>query len=582
MKTPMNARMKTLLTASGVAALTVAAAALTSAAAAFPDSRIEAQLRPDFGLLLHPPVHHHYRPWGGHGWWAPPPPPPGRFWSGDRNVAVVDCSTAPPDAAQWALDSLVPGGTLILHTQNDRACVGGLVIHKPVTIQGDARLSYSDIRPEDINAPATLKAVPGRPCIAISVGSIVGRNNARDPGFNSDDPVPNARPTDSSVVLRALVLDGGEGGPDSCIFAENSNVRIERSVVRYAGERAAVYLAGGSLSTRDRVYFSTGDQGIDNNRGRIPQAVIQTEDARLDLQEAVLIGGPIGIDADGTLEGQIRNSEIVLPTRQKEPAAFGDSTAGISLHGRSPGRLTVENSSICGFGIGAYVAGANLLTMDGNTICRAGKGIYAAGGAVTATNNAIMATNVGIQLGAGSAERIGIVGNQIYGPYEFILAEPGANTAGIHDNLFFASRPLVRSGFKPDRPRRENHSCEWRPVDDRYFGGSRRPWGREWKRWYYMSDWRKPMGYCADPADFRGGDPYETQFFPDSFDYGVEPWGCEEDFVGGPYDSYDWQNPWWRDRRRTSVDLAIGIGLHFTSRHANDTSPTGPGSCQTR
>ena len=58
--------MKSRLTLA-LAAFAGAAATLTlhSSVQAYPDAKVEAQLRPDFGLLLRPPLHHHhYRPWG--------------------------------------------------------------------------------------------------------------------------------------------------------------------------------------------------------------------------------------------------------------------------------------------------------------------------------------------------------------------------------------------------------------------------------------------------------------------------------------------------------------------------------------
>ena len=246
----------------GLSAAAVAAAVLLTSgeSVAYPDAKVETQLRPDFGLLLKPPIkrHRRYKPWGGRrlpppiydgGPYGPGVPPGGP----GRDVAFVDCAMARDDnAANRALASLKPGGTLILRA-NGAACLDSLVITKPVTIQGDggapvrgwrlgwnesARRTRTEILEKVENAPVSFRGRPGSPCMVIDVA-------------------PSLR---GQVVLRDLVIEQKKAGGEACIYAHNSDVRIESSVIVYAGEGSAVYLDGGSLTTGDSVEIDAEDR----------------------------------------------------------------------------------------------------------------------------------------------------------------------------------------------------------------------------------------------------------------------------------------------------------------------------------
>ena len=110
-------------------------------------AKVEAQTRPDFGLLLDPPTrtrprassrrwsYGDHRRGHGHGYPYPGPayPPP----YADEQVVMVDCGGNPGSGGdEDAVRRLAPGGTLIVRGRAG-ACVGWLNIDKPMTIIGD-------------------------------------------------------------------------------------------------------------------------------------------------------------------------------------------------------------------------------------------------------------------------------------------------------------------------------------------------------------------------------------------------------------------------------------------------------------
>jgi hypothetical protein len=542
------------------------ALALSGAATAFPDARVEAQLRPDFGLLLKPHLHRHHHHWGiggcvdcGPGYGGPGYAPgyPGPGYGGPGYVpdygpghgpigpmldaASVDCDL-PPQAVHLPeiVARLNPGATLII--KPGPACVGTLFIDKPITIEGAGDRPYLKDIPtgpdnvdEAASGPAKLLAPPdgGMPCIVVRI------------------PPDTATDHKRRVVLRNLYLESGPNNDESCLDIEQGDVQLEDVAIDYEGHGAAVFVGNGTLITgRYRGEEETDDSSQVRRETAYIQAphaenAIDVDGGQVEMRDTLVRGGQVGVNLESGEEGSTLDSvRLVLPQSEESARGFAMGSAGVAVSGRGVvGTVVVRDSFICGYGIGVFVEAANVAHIDRNYICQAGKGVYAAGGQLEMSYNSIAATNIGIELGA--AQSTDVRENDIYGTANedrnrggdyFIYEEPGPPHGGIHDNYFYSSDGL----------------CAWVRVDDRYFHGRRRPWRDHWADWYYLpAHHARGFGTCKDPADWSFDD-MEVFYFHDAASaehYGVRlGWPAQEFRVGEPYDGYDWGNPWWQQR----------------------------------
>ena len=521
----------------GVAAAAMAALLLAAPAVeAYPDAKVETQLRPDFGLLLKPPIKRRkphkprYRDHGrGHGY-GPGPGDDHRPWSGPlRDVAFVDCGTARgPNEINHALDSLAPGGTLIVRAGGaDRACLDSVRITKPVTIQADGGRPFRGRRlggrSEWRALPATLRAKAGQVCIDVA-------------------PMGTGE-----VILRNLVIEATEGGEQPCIYAEGANLRLESTVVRYHGNGSALYVDGGSIHV-------TEDSIIDADT---EDRAIFVEDATLMMRDAIISGSAaIGVDITPTGNAKSVIRDVAIWTSHPAAEVFGTPSVGVVVSpSRNLGKLEIEDTYICGFGIGLWQTGANTTTIKGGQICRAGKGIVAAGGELHVENIGIGANLFGIQIGA--ARPVHLEHVQFYGAkYQDVYLEPGAVPPVTDDTNFYSY---------------SNSYCRVTEVDQRHgdwktYQRHRRD-KRRGQRLYYMPGWRNNGGVCQDPGrldprylDYERDAGFEN---PDGY-YAMEPW---------PREMYDQQyRNWGPDGRPLNQDNG-GPGYYDGPSYGNAPRP---------
>lgn len=535
-------------------ALAAAAAALLAAPSieAYPDARVEAQTRPDFGLLINPPLRRHKRPHRGTGGYGRDRWGPGGYgpdyrphdWDGPlRDVALVDCSDArSPHDINYALASLAPGGTLILRTAADQGCLDAIHITKPVTIQGDGGQIWSprgsrrhwrgernDSYANDEAAPA---AAPGTPADDLSAnddqaaaiddqtyddedgddGRRAGTGDVRRddfvglaahlksrPGQVCIDIAPGA----GKVVLRNLVIDQRQGGEAPCIYAENADLRIENSIIRYAGDSSAIYVEGGTLSiSQDTlVDASTYDRAI------------YAERTRVDLRDFTLTGEPgIGVELVGPLKDS-NITDVEFYSRQQAPVFSTPSVGLVISAANALGELDVNRARICGFGIGVWQQGANDTNIRRGLICHTGKGIVAAGGDMSVDGTVIGASLLGVQVGA--AHRLDLNNLTIYGTSTYdIYREPGSIQPGGNASEFYST----------------NTYCTPVELDDRH--GDYRNYRRSQRRsgrMYYIPGWFNNGGYCRNPGDLDGRYlSYERRLgYHDRNFYRMQPWDPE-------------------------------------------------------
>lgn len=535
-----NSRLKGLGIAMAAAAAVVLAAPSIEA---YPDAKVETQTRPDFGLLLRPPLRrkpHRPRPYrgdryrpGDHGY----PYGHDRYPPHDgplRPVALVDCSDArSPNDVNRALASLEPGGTLILRTAPNQGCLDGVRIFRPVTIMGDGgqiwspRGSRRHLRPdrdesyaiddEQFAPPAADAAVPPSDDPALEVfddedaneGRHIGTGDRRADDFVGLDAHLKTRPGQvcidiapgaGRVVLRNLVISQREGGEAPCIFAENADLSIENSVIRYIGSGSAIHMEGGklSISQDSLVDATTFDRAI------------YAERTLVDLSDFTLTGEPaVGLELVGPQKGSDINDVEFYSRSQAQP--FATSSTGIVISAANGlGELDISRSRICGFNIGVWQSGANDTRIRRGLICGSIKGIVAAGGKMTVEGTTIGAQSVGVQIGAANPVTLNAL--TIYGvKYADIFVEPGGVPPQGSGHYYYSY---------------VNPRCTYVELDGRHADYQRyRRTMRRSGRMYYMPGGSYFGGVCSDPSRL---DPryigYERRLGYDTRGYALQPW----------------------------------------------------------
>ncbi len=385
----------------GLAAL-LAAAAAASGASAYVAAQVDQAIKPNFGILLKPPLdrrhHHHHRGvwrgrragWGN-GYGEPYGRPYGRargpspYGSDLQDSLTVDCGdpnlgpTPISDAAQYVAD----GGVVYVRSHG-MACKETLEIDHPVIIAAEEGSAFS----VDRDAGRVVIAPPdGQPCVLVAQGV-------------------------TQVEFRGLDFDARHAGPSGCIQAWDTNLALTRVDIDYAGDNSAVYLSGGRLIVRrSRINAHTYD------------AAITVENAGVSMRHDRIRADAYGLDITmGAEESRIDDIGI-LSTPGAGPGSVGmmvraERSGGALLH--------VRDVTICGFRVGLGLERAGRAELTRSRICRSSFGVTNGGGDVDVTENAIGADHAGVYVQAGQAR---VAHNRIYDIYDWrygVYAEPGA------------------------------------------------------------------------------------------------------------------------------------------------------------
>jgi hypothetical protein len=359
----LSCRLITLLSA-----LAVALGVSAPAAYAFPqgndlgyvDAQMDQQIRPNFGLLLHPPVHHFHQ----HRWWGPSRSrncaSGGRYDnSGARdgggrydNAGGRDsggrydnaggrndnndsyggrCSNGGPppplvdsitvycgvDSVQAALNRLNDHGTLILRT-TDKPCQENqpLYVNQSVTITGDED-SVFDAGPGPVHV--TLSSPPGEPCLVAYSGN---------------------------VVLKNVVLNAHEAHDADCIQTQGAWVALVDSTVNYDGESSAVAARGGRLVI-DHSRINTETFG----------AAVLAEGTVTEIRHSEINAVGVGLDLTPAQEMESRISDVGIFGKHDERDSRAVGEAAIMIRGARESQPTIhiEDVSISRFRTGIAV-----------------------------------------------------------------------------------------------------------------------------------------------------------------------------------------------------------------------------------
>ena len=414
-------------------------------------AKIESQTRPNFGLLLQPPVQARprgHRRWSygthrGHGY-APPPPRPTL-----EEVVLVDCGGNPgTGAVEAAVHRVRPGGTLIIRARGG-PCVGWLNVDKPMTILGDGQ--GFDPRDWNRNPAPTLQAPDGLPCVTIA---------------------PGVR-----VEIRDVVFASPNAGDAACVVNYGGQAILNRVGFRHAGDEAAIYSDGGLVDLRNAVIEAD-----------TVSAAVVGEGATLTAYETTILRALSGVDlTPGPGEPSLIQNVTMRGT--EAPNNFGPRAIGLIVRAqRDYGRVEVTNTLISDYAEGVAVEGASVLVRD-TRITRVDKGAVLYNGELTLDRSRVRADTVGVAAAAGRA----VVTNNVFARVRQVYYEEARAIVDAEGNVVY-SRALCRAQFRP----------RYRDRYEPYFGAG----GPGWRCAYdsYPQDWwRQEDGYFGYGYEDDGG-----------------------------------------------------------------------------
>ena len=441
----MRRLARPILAAAAVAAA-LTAALTASGAAAFPvDARIAEQVKPNFGILLNPPVYHHHihhgvwygRRWGwGRGYaesYGRPygvaieprsylPGPPG----GPPSV-TVDCgdSTFGPHPISDAAAYVPDYGVVYVHGHG-QACHETIEIDHPVVIAAEDVSAFST---DPGRARVVIAPPPGQPCVLVADGV-------------------------KQVEIRGFELSASEGGAASCVEGWRAEVALVHDDIDYSGDASAIFMSGGRLILKQsRVDAHTYD------------AAVSSDGADLDMFQDRIRADTIGLEVTlGPAESRIERVGV-LTTH-----SAGEASVGLQIRGERSGGalLKVRDAVVCGFRVGVGLERGARADIRRSRICDASYGVMSESANLEIDESAIGGERYGVYVVAGDAH---VSHNRIYNlsdPFSGVYAEPPAGL--IEDTNWF----YLRAGcerFRWDGRRYCRREEELSPliVDERDF-----------------------------------------------------------------------------------------------------------------
>jgi len=386
----------------------------------------DAEIRPDFGLLLHPPIHH-WRPHGpvwdqgggpgyaygsGYGWQGGPMLQYRGVW-GDPNwrlrhgypsvgpvhTMTVDCGDPDegPTPLAYAVAAVDDGGTIYIHPSG-RPCMESLQVYKSVTIIGEPLSAFAP--PGSEGPVAAIEPPAGMPCIAITRG------------------VPK-------VELNNLTFIAGQAGQSPCIEGWQTNLAMTQTRIHYTGDASAVYLQDGILVVRRSVVDALSYD-----------PAIVAENVSAELTKVHVTGASSGIDLSLADGGGLTVDHVdILGAAGSDPSASPD--VGLMIH-RSrgqPAEVHIFNAKISGFATGLWLQhGGGLVTVTSTMISRARLGVLSEGVDLHLSDSSIEARRTGVYVTSGHAD---ITHNRIYGFTDQPVDQEPAATINVHENLIY-------------------------------------------------------------------------------------------------------------------------------------------------
>lgn len=335
-------------------------------AQAMPDAKVDQQIRPNFGMLLAPPLRPSYRP----GAWKPRRGGTGHDFQGPRgqrrplylDSITVDCADADggPSPLADAIYNLADNGVLYIRSRGG-VCRETLEIDHPVIIASEGVPAFGGAGA----GVARLSPPPGAPCIRVAPGV-------------------------KGVEIRDLVIEASQGGRSACIEAQDADVALIRSSLRYQGDASAIFVQGGSLIVRNSVI-----------EARTNDAAVVADGAFVDFQQVKVSADVRGLDVTPA-PGQSRLVQVGVIS----PGPGLPGSTGITVRDQrsGAGSLLIANSVIKNWVTGIYVDRGAQVELIHNRILKVRRGVISDYGQVRVRQNAIAAEDYGAYFAGGRPE----------------------------------------------------------------------------------------------------------------------------------------------------------------------------------
>jgi hypothetical protein len=370
----------------------VAGLLAATAAQAFPDAQVDAEIRPPFGALLHPRLRrfHPYYPerrfnrWGYerdgryypigrdyndyHGRWAD-----GGWRSqhgypqqGPIQTITVDCGDASlgPTPLSDALYALADGGTLYIRA-GGHPCAETLVITRPVIIAGEPLSAFAPGPPAE---PPVIAPPTGAPCLQVMPGAGV-------------------------VELRDLVLSADQAGGQACIQSWDSDIALVRAHIHYQGDASAVYVSGGHLLSRDSDIVSGGYD-----------PAVATEGAGLELDGVSITAAATGLDVGPGASPLTLDQVSITSAPGADPSLAPETGLTVRYERGGSATLLVRDSEISGFRTGVWLDQGARADISQVNILAARIGVVSRAVDLSVTNSELDVESTGIYLVMGHAK----------------------------------------------------------------------------------------------------------------------------------------------------------------------------------
>ena len=377
----------------------------------------DAEIRPDFGALIRPPIRHWHpnRPiWNAepiYGWrggygdrfrgvWVDPGwrESHGYIPQGPVRTITVDCGDPAegPTPIGNALDAVDDGGTIYIRPSG-RACTESLVITRPVTIIGEPVSAFA--APGDNRPTATIAPPPGLPCIRIGPG------------------VP-------AVELRDLTFVAGQAGASPCIEAWDSRLALTHTHIRYVGDASALFLSGGQLIAHES-----------NVEALSYDPAVVLENATAELRRVHVSSASTGLDVSLADGGGLALDHVdVWGVAGADPSASPDIGVMVHRSRGQPARIDVRNTRVSGFTTGLWFQRGGAVNVSQTMISRARVGLLSEGVDLGLFDSSIEARRTGVYVTSGHAE---ITRNRIFGFTDLPVDSEPVAVVSVHENWIY-------------------------------------------------------------------------------------------------------------------------------------------------
>ncbi len=331
---------------------------------AFPDAKVDQQLRPDFSFLLG----------------APPPPPrrppewsPQRAGRPDRRHHYWDGRGArPPLMASVTADCADRTTPYPISDAADRVVDGGVVYVRART-----------------GACTETIFLDHAVIIAPESAPVLGRNGGPGAGPilapSGGGPCLRIMPGVKGVELHGLTFQVA-GAREACIYAEDVVLALADVRIDYEGDAEAVFVGGGRLVMQNS-----------DITARTFSAAVAAVDASVQLDSSRIVADNVGLDLTTPRPRQPRRGPGHLqplwrPGRRRRPGGARAADRG--------GRRDGDNTRIAGWRTGVQVLRGGAPTIHGSRIVRTSYGVVSDGDTVV-QDTRIVAHDLGLFSGFG-------------------------------------------------------------------------------------------------------------------------------------------------------------------------------------